>query len=271
MDGADTKRCAREAAAAGYAVVVAAGGDGTVNAVAEGLRGSATALGILPLGTANDLARELGIPRTTAAAAGEWLAEGEPRAMDLGAVGGRVFCGVGGIALVARATLSIARFAQRSAAARWGVNLLGGGVYRASAAAALIGRWEIDDTIHIAYRPPNGEPRELTTRASALFVTNHRTLGGGMVLPVAADATDGVLELCVVPARPRLSLMLNFARLSAGRPIPAGVLVPLRMTEATIETGRDDAFVADGELLATGRTFQVGVLPNALRIIARPA
>jgi diacylglycerol kinase family enzyme len=89
-----------------------------------------------------------------------------------------------------------------------------------------------------------------------------------MVLPVDASASDGVLELCYVPARPRHSLMLNFARLSAGAPIPDGVLVRVRATEATIETGHDDAFVADGELLATGKRFRVRVLPGALRIIA---
>jgi diacylglycerol kinase family enzyme len=85
---------------------------------------------------------------------------------------------------------------------------------------------------------------------------------------VDASANDGVLELCYVPARPRLSLMLNFARLSAGLAIPEGVLVRVRATEARIETGREDAFVADGELLARGRTFNVRVRASALRIIA---
>jgi diacylglycerol kinase family enzyme len=88
------------------------------------------------------------------------------------------------------------------------------------------------------------------------------------VLPVDADATDGVLEICYVPARRRLSLMLNFARLSIGAPIPAGTLVAVRATEATIETGREDAFVADGELMATGRRFSVRVRRGALQIIA---
>ena len=259
---------AREAAAEGVAVVVAAGGDGTINAVAHGLVGTPTALGILPLGSANDLAREYGVPNAIWAAARR-IADGEPRAIDVVAIGERVFCGVGGLALVARAALAVTRFKQRSSTTRRLADWLGGHVYRLSATAALLAPWPIDDSLRIAYRDPvTGERHAFETRASALFVTNHRTLGGGLVLPVRSNAADGVLEISYVPSRARYSLMLNFARLSAGLPIPAGVLVSIPATEATIETGRDDAFVADGELLATGRQFAVRVIPRALRIIA---
>jgi diacylglycerol kinase family enzyme len=173
------------------------------------------------------------------------------------------------LALVARAALAVTRFKQRSQSARRMADWLGGHVYRLSATTALLSPWSLDDHLRIAYRDPeSGEPHLFETRASALFVTNHSTLGGGLVLPVKADPADGVLEICYVPARARHSLMLNFARLSAGSPIPPGVLESIRATEATIETGREDAFVADGELLAQGRIFEVRVLPRALSIVA---
>ena len=267
-DARDTIRQAHEAAAEGYAVVVAAGGDGTINAVAQALAGTRTALGILPLGSANDLAREYGVPPRIDAAARR-IAEQPARAIDLVDVEGRVFCGVGGLALVSRAALAVTRFKQWSQPARRVADALGAHVYRLSATAALLRPWSLDDRLRIDYRDAErGDRIQFETRASAAFVTNHRTLGGGLVLPVDASATDGILELCYVPARPRHSLMLNFARLSAGAPIPEGVLVHVRATEATIETGRDDAFVADGELLAAGRLFRVRVLPGALRLIA---
>jgi diacylglycerol kinase (ATP) len=267
-DARDTTRHAQEAAAEGYAVVVAAGGDGTINAVAQALARTRTALGILPLGSANDLAREYGVPARIDAAAHR-IAEREPRSIDLVEVEGRVFCGVGGLALVSRATLAVTRLKQWSSMSRRVANVLGGHVYRLSATAALLRPWSLDDRLRIDYRDAErGERHQFETLASAAFVTNHRTLGGGMVLPVDASASDGVFELCYVPARPRHSLMLNFARLSAGTPIPDGVLVRVRATEATIETGRDDAFVADGELLAQGRRFRVRILPGALRLIA---
>ena len=62
MKGDAIERIAHEAQGRGFEMVVAAGGDGTVSAVAEGLVGTETPLGIIPLGTANVLARELGIP-----------------------------------------------------------------------------------------------------------------------------------------------------------------------------------------------------------------
>jgi len=266
LDVAELTRRARMAAGEGYAIVIAAGGDGTVNAIAQELRGSGTALGILPLGSANDLARELGIPRDVSAAA-RVIATGATRLTDLVAVGSRVFCGVGGIALVARAALAVTRFKQRSGLTRGVADVLGGAVYRVSATAALLGTWALDDEMQILYHAPgSGAQRVLDVRASALFVANHRTLGGGLVLPIDTDPSDGVLEICLVPARSRHSLMLNFARLSAGRRIPPGVLEVVRATHAIIETSREDAFVADGELLATGKRFEVRVLSRALRV-----
>jgi len=267
-DASDTTRQAHEAAAEGYAVVVAAGGDGTINAVAQALARTRTALGILPLGSANDLAREYAVPAQIDLAARR-IAERAPRSIDLVDVEGRVFCGVGGLALVSRAALAVTRFKQWSPSSRRLADRLGSHVYRISATLALLRPWSLDEQLRIDYQDAErGERHRFETRASAAFVTNHRTLGGGMLLPVDASASDGVLELCYVPARPRHSLMLNFARLSAGAPIPEGVLVRVRATDATIETGHDDAFVADGELLATGRRFRVRVLPGALRIIA---
>lgn len=267
LDAAAATRRAHQAAVEGYAVVIAAGGDGTVNAVAQGVAGSSTALGILPLGSANDLAREYGLSQSITAAARR-IVERPVRVIDVVEIDGRIFCGVGGLALVSRAALAVTRLKQLSAATRRAANLLGGNVYRLSATAALLRPWSIDDRIRIDYRDTErGERHHFETLASAVFVTNHRTLGGGMVLPIDANPADGVLEICYVPARPRYSLMLNFGRLSVGAAIPDGVLVRVRAVEATIATGREDAFVADGELLKRGRMFSVRVRAGALRLV----
>ena len=88
------------AAAEHVDVVIAAGGDGTIHAVAKGLIGTQTMLGIIPTGTMNNLARSLGIPETVEAAC-EVIAQGEVRTIDVGEVNGHVFFEVAGIGLEA--------------------------------------------------------------------------------------------------------------------------------------------------------------------------
>src|SRR5947207_9860919 len=91
-NAADATRRAHAAAGEGFSVVIAAGGDGTINAVAQGIARTQTALGIFPLGSANDLAREYGIPNAIPAAARR-IVEGEQRSIDLAEIDGRFFCG----------------------------------------------------------------------------------------------------------------------------------------------------------------------------------
>ena len=88
--GRGSGRGSRTRSAAGYELVVAAGGDGTVGTVAEPLLGTPTALGILPLGTVMNVARSLGIPRDLDGAA-DVIATGRVREIDVGQAGDRPF------------------------------------------------------------------------------------------------------------------------------------------------------------------------------------
>src|SRR5207247_1264597 len=96
LEPGDGTRIAREAAAQGYDVVVAAGGDGTVNEVVNGLAGTETALAALPIGTVNVWVRELGLPLHPRAAA-EALLGAQVRAIDLGRAGDRYFLLMAGV------------------------------------------------------------------------------------------------------------------------------------------------------------------------------
>ena len=100
-----TRDAAREAAASGYRQVIAAGGDGTVNAVANGLARSPAALGILPLGTGNVLAHNLGVARLSDAL--ETLAAGEERSIDLGYINQRGFVAIAGVGFDAEITQNL--------------------------------------------------------------------------------------------------------------------------------------------------------------------
>lgn len=90
LDGADIKGAAKSAAASGAELVIAGGGDGTISCVAGALAETDTALGVLPLGTLNHFARDLGIPADLDQAA-KLIATGQPRRVDVGEVNGRTF------------------------------------------------------------------------------------------------------------------------------------------------------------------------------------
>src|SRR5688572_33128134 len=89
-DEQDIVAIAREAAESSEQIVVAAGGDGTISAVASELAGSDKILGVLPIGTLNHFAKDLGIPLELPAAA-QTIKEGNTAAVDTGEVNGRVF------------------------------------------------------------------------------------------------------------------------------------------------------------------------------------
>lgn len=264
----ELSEAARTAGPSGGDMVIVAGGDGTVSAAAHGLAGTGVPMGILPLGTANDLARELGIPRSAEAAARHLAAvEGSARDIDLCVVNGRHFCTVGGVGIIAHATLGVAALKKGGPWKRRVANAFGGGIYRVASTAIVLGRRDIADMVHLRWTDPEGGAHERRARLHTLFACNHHTLGGGLRLPSGSRNDDGVMELCLVPAGARAALALNLARLSAGRPLPMEAFEVVRATSATIETSEDVSFVADGDRMTSGRRFDVRVRRGALRLV----
>lgn len=254
---------ARDASAAGRVVIVA-GGDGTVSLAADALVPSGGTLGIIPLGTANDLARELGLPATPAEAAAV-IARGTVHRTDLVGMNGRCFTTVGGLGLVSRSTVDAAR--MRTGRAAWLARALGAAIYRVAATRGLFGR-QIDDTVWLAWRDADtGRTQRRALDVHGIFITNHATCGGGLVIPTGARADDGLFELALVPRTSRPRLLVALARLSAGLPLAPGTLVVIRTDHAIIETGHDDRFVADGEILGRGRRFELSARPGAIGIL----
>ena len=264
---AETETAARAAARRGSRVVIAAGGDGTVHAVANGLAGTGAALGLLPLGTANDFARELALPRDAAGAAAR-LVDGTVRRVDLGVVDGRRFLTVAGLGLVSSSALAVSRAKSSRGAVRRVAEMLGGGAYRMAAALEIIGRGRIINRLCLTWSDPDSsieQTRELD--AHALFVTNHLICGGGLAVPSGGRADDGVIELCVVPATSRPRLAWNLRRLSSGRTIPADVLTVIRARHAVVTLAEPDQMIADGELVGRGLRFELGVERQALGVV----
>ncbi len=162
----------------GVDLVVIGGGDGTVNAAAEGLLETALPFGILPLGTANDLARTLGIP-TDLGAACRIIAAGHLRRIDLGWVNGQHFFNAASLGL----SVEIAQRLTKESKGRWGIF-----AYLATAISVL--RYA---------RPFSAEIRcggELhRVRTVQITIGNGRYFGGGLTVAADAAIDDGELDI----------------------------------------------------------------------------
>src|SRR5262245_17134601 len=249
------------------AVVVAAGGDGTVRLVAQELAGTGVPLGVIPLGTGNDFARANGIPDDVAGAL-DRIVRRSTRAIDLLEVNGRPFVTAGGIGIGAHAALVVPWIKALHPLARMATESLGGAVYRIAAGANVMLRPGLAERVRLTWRVP-GEAADQSTevRAHGVFVANQRTMGGGISLPVPADNADGALDVCVVHDVARVRLLAALTRLLRGSSVASNVFSAWRAVRVTIETERDSAFFGCGDLVAEGTRFDVRVVPGALRVL----
>jgi YegS/Rv2252/BmrU family lipid kinase len=177
----DGTRIAREAADQGYDIVVAAGGDGTVNEVVNGLAGTQTALAALPVGTVNVWVRELGLPMQPRAAA-EALLQAQRRAIDLGRAGDRYFLLMCGIGFDAAVTAEVRADEKRK---------LGVLAYFKSA-LGVIGRYRgIPARITV-------DGRTIRGRVLLTVLGNSQLYGGVVKITARASLDDGLLDVCVI-------------------------------------------------------------------------
>ena len=172
---------AAAAVAEGVERIVVAGGDGTVCEAAEGLhRAGAGGLAILPLGTGNDAARSLGVPRDLEDAA-RAVVDGHCRPVDLIRIGDRIVLNAIGVGLTANIN-------DRAAKIKW---VRGIAVYLIAALSALVGYRA--QKIRIVTEAQTYEGTMLI-----LAVHGGPTTGGGFALTPAAIPNDGLLDVCLV-------------------------------------------------------------------------
>lgn len=249
---------ARAAVGAGYGAVVAVGGDGTIAEVVAGVAGSAVPVGIVPRGTGNQLACNLGIPYAAEAAA-EVVVQGFSEAMDLGRlVDGRLFAvaaGAGWDAAVMHAT-------TRDMKERWG--------YAAYLISAM--RHGINPPASLFRITANGETVEVP--AAMVLVANMGQIAARLrrlVFQVApgADHRDGKLDVVIFAPRH----LPDVARLlwgMASRRYPGDDrLLFIQCESVTVAADPDVYTEVDGEPL--GRTpLEVGIVRDAVRVIVPP-
>ncbi|MFQ6396803.1 diacylglycerol kinase [Nocardia sp. KC 131] len=245
--------------------VVCIGGDGLINVILEALAETGVPLGLVPAGTGNDLARELGVPTDHPVAAADLVLDGHTRTIDLGRIESAGsepmwFATVAGTGFDARVTL-------RANDMRWPKGPLR---YTFAALAEISGRFTVPYRIELTGVVPGVQDNPaadtvVETAAVMVAVGNTRTYGGGMLICPDASMDDGLLDLTVVGAVSRLDMLRLLPALSAGKRIdhPA---TKLYRAERVRLTARGAPATADGEP-AGNLPVTISAVPGALTVL----
>ena len=236
---------------AGFSHIVAMGGDGTVNEVANGLLGSDSTLAVIPAGTGNDFIRMLGIPSNPMQAI-DTLLDGATRTIDLGQIDDdRCFVnglGIGIDAQVARAVLKMER-------------LKGASAYLTAAVKEVFRFPAFSVTLSLP-------EEEIELSCLSLSVANGIFAGGGFKLAPRASITDGLVDISALGDYPKLERLYRLPKVRAGKHADWKNVTYRQASEVTISSPKKLIAHVDGEpYQLPGESFTVKALPQALRVL----
>jgi len=253
---------AAEAAGGGYDTIVAVGGDGTINEIVNGIRPARIPIGIIPTGTANDLADYLGLPADLEAAC-DIILRRNVRTVDAIRVNGWYFLTAGGFGLPARAVATAAAMKRRQRSITPAILSAGSKIYIISLFHAFLrnrGRSIVSrfDSPQFSY----------TADIYSLVLANQPVLGRCFKVCPGADNGDGSMDIFIIKndgslRRYALSVLRTFDGSQAKMP-NVGMY---RAESLRIETDEPTAFFGDGTIGPTARKFDIRVVPGAINIL----
>ncbi len=244
------RELAKAARARGPSIVFAWGGDGTINEIATELAFGDVPLGIVPAGSGNGLALELGVDANPARAITHALSA-ERRAIDVGELGGRLFVNIAGIGFDAHVA---SRFNGP------------GNVRRGFARYVSISGRALLTYKAAQYTITTGGTRVKVGRGVVVTIANSPQFGNGARIAPGALVDDGLLDLVVVDERSRSRTVCGLPRLFNGTVERMRGCSIRRIREATIQSEQPMIFHVDGEPVQGGTELRVRVHPGALRI-----
>lgn len=253
QSGSDIEPTVRAAVQQGAQVVVAGGGDGTVSAVAAVLVGSGVTLGVLPMGTLNHFAKDLGIPLEQAEAIAV-IAGNRQVDVDAGEVNGRIF--------VNNSSLGIYPDIVREREKRQ--HRLGHGKWRALLAASIgaARRYPVMK-VHVEV-----DGQTLVRSTPFVFIGNNQYTMEGFEIGARAALDKGTLSLYLTQRMGRFGLLQLAVRALFKRLQQARDFDMLTAREFVVRTGHKRLRVAtDGEVNLMDTPLQYRVRPGALRVI----
>jgi diacylglycerol kinase family enzyme len=251
IEGPLVRTAASEASARGSPIVVAGGGDGTVSSVASAIVGSDAALGILPLGTLNHFAKDVGVPLDHDDAI-RAIVGGRTVRVDTGDVNGRPFINNASVGMYA--SLITERLAmQRLGRGKWLAHAL---------AAARV--WRRYQRLHVRLCA-DGHERAVPT--PFVFVGNNEYQLSGLELGGRKNLDVGRLHVCMAPRMPRrrVARMIVVAIFADIRRLEG--FESFTSSEVTLDAGTRLRVSLDGEVIMLDSPIEFRIRPRALRVI----
>ena len=245
------RELARAAVARGMRLVMAWGGDGTINEIASALTFGDVPLGIVPAGSGNGLATELGISRRPDRAIADALAA-PPRLIDVGELDGRLFVNIAGIGIDA---FIAAEF-----------NAPGNPRRGFAGYVRLTGR-ALRTYVPRRYRITTSAGT-VDARALTVTIANAPQWGHGARIAPGARVDDGLVDVVVIEERSRFGTVCQLPRLFNGTVARIRGCTMSRVEHATIECDEPMMFHVDGEPVQGGTTLRARVHPRALHVVA---
>ncbi len=246
----DTVEAARRGASAGYAAVVATGGDGTLRTVADGLVGTRTPLGLVPMGTENVLARSMGIPLDLEGAC-RHLVRSHVRHMDVGRLGEQHFVCFAGIGFDAQVVEVVDMHTKEA---------LGSMAY---VAAALGAAWKHRDLVPRARLTVDG--RTFEHEFWLILVGNIPLYGGQLRLTPRACPRDGLLDICVFERADALGTLRQWMGAAVGSHPELPEVAYYLGRDILVETQTPVAVQLDGDNVAPTPS-RIRVVPGGLKV-----
>jgi YegS/Rv2252/BmrU family lipid kinase len=245
----------------GCALVVVAGGDGTLNEVVNGLLQAGRpdalpALGVIPIGSGNDFAWSAGIPLDLGNAC-QRLLDGRTRTIDVGHIREangreRYFINGCGAGFDAQAALEVERFKR----------LPGFLIYLAAVLKTIVFHHQVP-LLRI-----NLDGREWSQPSMMLTIGNGRRLGGGFLVTPEAELDDGLLDVCISGQLSRLGILSVLPRFVRGTHVTHPQVQMERARQVKVESSLPLAIHLEGESFATdAREFELSVIPGSLKLI----
>lgn len=248
----DVTEYARQAVSSGYSVIVAAGGDGTLNAVAAAMLGTDATLGVLPLGTLNHFAKDLAIPLDLEAAIDN-IATGRAVRVDVGDVNGNLFLNNSSVGLYPTLVRT-----------REGYQRLGRNKWTAFARAMLtvLGRYSL------IYVSIEAEGKRLLRRTPIVFVGNNEYELTGLRIGARSRIDRGYLAVYVTRDAGRWRLFWFAVRALFGKLRDAADFESLQVSALSVAVRRKRVHVAtDGEVNVLVSPLEYRIRPQALSVI----